>query len=512
MRWHQDEYDFSHLPKCVFSVYIRAAVRSMAQMIIMHENPNSDRADSGNVERFGPYLVVGLAVLIIAQIIFYQPFYGLMDDASHLQQTLAAGDDGLVDSALSLIRIKLVSQGRFQPMFAVMVAVLYQIGLLFGPIPLFVVNALFVFTVLYLNAHVLEQILGIDKWKLLLFALAFPYTYDLLQHPSLQEKLVMLFGALLLMASVQENIDRRRKALIITLWTILGSFSKEQSVIYLAAAFVALISVSDLRNKKDRLFLGYVALLDLVTVLVTVYLISTGDYHTGGAYSVRNAAENISSPVGFFFLGISIIGAILYLRPRYWRDEFEQLIPLIGVISFTVMLLPWRAFGGYLLSVVVLFLAALLVQLLNRVTESVGRVRAMAAFATRQYWVAGLAIAAVGMTWYRPYTMFVRLNDISKVVSMASLLESQGIKEIEMPCEEGSLSMAYFLEHYGGTSIAVRQLLGDSQVNGKVILHDSKMCGPLSMESAQTQMCRLEYLYQSPLHGGYTLVRFECEP
>ena len=50
-------------------------------------------------------------------------------------------------------------------MYAAMVAVFYQIGMLFGPIPLFVVNALSVFTVLFLNAHVLEQILGMDKME-----------------------------------------------------------------------------------------------------------------------------------------------------------------------------------------------------------------------------------------------------------------------------------------------------------------------------------------------------------
>ena len=69
-----------------------------------------------------------------------------------------------------------------------------------------------------------------------------------------------------------------------------------------------------------------------------------------------------------------------------------------------------------------------------------------------------MVIAAVGMSFYRPCTMFVRLNDISIVVNMAALLERQGIMEIEMHYEKGSQSMAYFLEQFGRTSIAVRQL------------------------------------------------------
>ena len=453
-----------------------------------------------DTQRFTKYVVAGLAIFILVEIAYFHPFFGLMDDAFNLRTLLPRIENqGLLRTTVNYVIEDIPRFGFFRPTYLPMVYVIYKFGEMYGPVPYFVLNALIVFSILYLSAAVLERFGGVDRWLVLLFALAFPYTYDLLQHPSLQEKLVLLFGALLLVASLGRNLGKFQKALLVTLWTVLGLATKAQFVFYLVAGFVAVIASTDFKNKKDWLLLGYIAAMNVVGILFLAYTASRGGYSSGG-YSISHILSNLTGIHGLFFVAVLSAGAILLVRTSVIRDEVQRLVPLVGVLSFFVLLLPWKFFGGYLLSAVVPFLGVLVLQILR------------ASFKRRIYWLPGLLLAAVLMASYRPYSMFMRLNDIRALVGMATSLEGQGITEIHMPCEEGSYAVDYFLKRFGQSSIEVSNTksLDAGPLDGKVVFYDFAMCGPLSLKPAQSQVCQEVTLYESSYSMGYRLARLDC--
>lgn len=468
----------------------------------MIDLPRAQNLDSA-IGRILPYLVVGLGCVILIEIALLQPFYGLMDDAKNLRVLMPGmAEEGISSFSIQWVREDLSRFGFFRPLYPPMVLLLYKVAELFGPTAFFINNALLVFLIVYFSATVFESVANVGRWYVLVFSLAFPYTYDLLQHPSLQQKLVMASGALLLWSASMDE-DSKRKDISLALALVLGVSTKTQFLIFLPPAALLLYQNAVTKGSiwSRYRFVAFV-ILSVVAAGFLAYVGLQGEYSSSG-YSIEHAWSNLLGPHGVFYAGLILVGGRLLLGKHTLRERPGDLVPLAAVISFTMLMLPWRFFGGYLLSTVSIATGALVAQIAHKLVGN------------RKYWIAPLALLSVTVAIYRPVSMFGRLQDLGNIVERARNFEQLGVERIAMPCPEGAQSMQFYLEAYGATSIGtefIRKLdVEPSRTKGLAILTDAKMCGRMELAEELVTGCTLTPLYSSVIHGGYRLEQVHCQ-
>lgn len=436
--------------------------------------------------------------LIFVQIVFWQPFYGVMDDAGYLTGMLPAmRQTGLWAAVQEWGGAGAASWGFFRPVHPVMVWLIYSVGEAYGPVVFYLFNAAIVVLALYLNASIFGEICGLDRWQILLCTLAFPYTIDLFMHPSLQEKPVLIFGALLLFAAFNPRSSFFRQIAALTLWGVLGISSKPQFLIYLGMAALVFVSRERLALRRGRLTLLYIIMLCIASAVLVAGFGMRGGYTSGG-YSTDNAITNAKSIFGLFYLMIISMGIVNLVVPAWHAKAADSLLPLAGTILFTAMLLPWMLFHGYILSVSAPLVAALALQIVPRQVRFSSGGLVM------------LAVFAAGMSTYRTASIFSKLGDIRYLVTHGSEYEAAGITEIAVPCMEGSGAINAYLAVFGGTKLSARYLKPDMAVDKQVVFYARGMC-PLSQKQlAEVAACSEQPFYSGPLPGDFRLARYVC--
>ena len=451
-----------------------------------------------NHPRFSRTVVILLFALIFAQIVFWQPFYGVMDDAGYLTGMLPAmRQTGLWAAMQEWGGAGAASWGFFRPVHPVMVWLIYSVGEAYGPVIFYLFNAALVVLALYLNAVIFARICGLDRWQILLGILAFPYTIDLFMHPSLQEKPVLIFGAFLLFAAFNPRASFVMQIAAITLWGVLGISSKPQFLIYLGMAALVFVSRERLASARGRLMLVYVIVLCIAAAALVAGFGMRGGYTSGG-YSTANAITNAKSVFGVFYLLLIAAGIVKLVVPAWSAKVASTLLPLAGTIAFTAMLLPWMLFHGYILSVSAPLVAALALQIVPRQLRfsSVGSVV--------------LAVLAVGMSTYRTASIFSKLGDIRYLVTHGSEFEAVGISEIAVPCMEGSGAINSYLAVFGGTKLSARYLEPAMTIDQQVVFHARGMCPLSQQQQVEAATCAEQPYYSGPLPGDFKLSRFVC--
>ena len=443
-------------------------------------------------------VVISLFALIFAQIVFWQPFYGVMDDAGYLTGMLPAmRQTGLWAAMQEWGGTGAASWGFFRPVHPVMVWLIYSVGEAYGPVIFYLFNAAIVVLALYLNAVILARICGLDRWQILLGILAFPYTIDLFMHPSLQEKPVLIFGAFLLFAAFNPRSSAVMQIAAITLWGVLGISSKPQFLLYLGMAALVFVSWERLTSARGRLTLAYLIVLCVAAAALVAGFGMRGGYTSGG-YSTANAITNAKSVYGVFYLLLITAGIFKLVVPAWRSKAASTLVPLAGTIAFTAMLLPWMLFHGYILSVSAPLVTVLALQIVPRQLRfsSVGPVV--------------LAVLAVGMSTYRTASIFSQLGDIRYLVTHGSEYEAAGISEIAVPCMEGSGAINSYLAVFGGTKLSARYLEPAMTIDQQVVFHARGMCPLSQQQQEEAATCSEQPYYSGPLPGDFKLSRYMC--
>ena len=451
-----------------------------------------------NHPRFSRTVVILLFALIFAQIIFWQPFYGVMDDAGYLTGMLPAmRQTGLWAAMQEWGGAGAASWGFFRPVHPVMVWLIYSVGEAYGPVIFYLFNAALVVLALYANAVIFARICGLDRWQILLGILAFPYTIDLFTHPSLQEKPVLIFGAFLLFAAFNPRSSALMQIAAITLWGVLGISSKPQFLLYLGMAALVFVSRERLASARGRLTLAYVIVLCVAAAALVAGFGMRGGYTSGG-YSTANAITNVKSVFGVFYLLLITAGIVKLVVPAWRAKAASTLLPLAGTIAFTAMLLPWMLFHGYILSVSAPLVAVLALQIVPRQlrVSSVGLVV--------------LAVLAAGMSTYRTASIFSKLGDIRYLVTHGSEYEAAGISELAVPCMEGSGAINSYLAVFGGTKLSARYLEPAMTIDQHVVFYARGMCPLSQQQQVEAGTCSETPYYSGPLPGGFKLSRYVC--
>lgn len=419
-------------------------------------------------EKLPVYAVWLAAFIILAAIIIIRPGWGLMDDVANVYGLVPNMQKTGVFKYGWQYGVADLGWGMFRPTYPPMVYFIYLPGMILGPWVSFLVNALLAMGIVFFYSAVLAKILRLPLAMILITCAAYFYGHDLIQHPSLQEKMLLLDGALMVwLAWNRPRLGALRFWLLMVAALLFGGAVKASIVIHLAVAIVALAAALRLQLKA-RNFTAWAEALGLVVVFFAMVLIFAqiskhGTYTRH--YGMGNVAANISSVHGPFLL-LPILAALAW-HLFHWRRAFENpeiLIPVVGVAAFFALFLPW-GIGGYIQSGIAPLFAALIVQLCTLYSGRLPRLS----------WIIPLVVFGLAVTVYRSYTNLTRLADLHSLVAKHGELEQKGVKELWAPCEEGSLSIERFFKEAGST-IAVRRQALDGPVNGKVFLYDQSMC------------------------------------
>ncbi|MGZ3713284.1 MAG: hypothetical protein ACXVBE_16080, partial [Bdellovibrionota bacterium] len=360
-------------------------------------------------------------------------------------------------------------------------------------------NALIVLAVVYFYARVLSRILRLPLAPILLASAAFFYGHDLLQHPSLQEKLLLLAGAgLTWHCWSRERWHAWSFWPVAILWILFGACVKASFAIHYCVGFMAFVGANadSLKRREVRAWAETILLagIGVAMVLIFAYISRHGGYTS--QYSSSKVIPNLLSMHGPLFL--IPIGAALAWCSWHWRETWAQpevLIPVTGVSAYLALFLPW-GIGGYVQSVITPLYGALLVQLcfwyLGKLPERI--------------WLLPLAALALTVTSYRSFVNFGRLHDIGAIVAHAGDLERMGATEIWMPCNEGSLSMDRFF-HETGNRISVKEQLPPMPTKGKVLIYDLAMCTLPNRVPLAADCPNPEMIYPGSFAKSYRVLR-----
>ncbi len=444
---------------------------------------------------------LGVVFFVLTAIAYFQPYWGLMDDASAVLNILPIlQSQDLWSVTMEYGRNDLI-WGMFRPFYPAMVSLLYGPGVSWQPWISFLLNALVVFSILLLLAFALGKILAVEWSKIFLGSLIIPFTYDLFQHPSLQEKLVLLFGGLaLLCTAFRSRFSTYLFWPLLALLLVFGHLSKASFVIYHAMVIATLGVQNFQQGKWQKNWQGILFIIALGCLALQAHaLVASHGTYTSTAYKLEAVLLNIrSSKTILLFLPIGVIG-FLTLFSLNVRKNLPTILPsLIGLMGFIGLFLSW-GFAGYLISVIATVYASCWIFLAEKtLTHKISHIILSAL----------LIVLPFTTALYRTNNMFSKLQDIGLARLAAADWEKQGIDRIELPCEEGAESFAMYVKSSGQTSLEVKPFRGLQQKAG-YLFHDSSMCA-IPRSHPVYQNCQTEILWRGKQDHSYRLVRYTC--
>jgi len=420
--------------------------------------------------RLAPLVLLAVAAIVLGGVIYYKPFWGFMDDAVHIFTMVPTIErDGILRALWNYSQGDL-AWGMFRPTYALMVYPLYKPGIVWGPSLTFFINALFALVCVGYCGSVLARIVAVRREWVLVGSAAFFYQYDLFQYPSLQEKLILIFGALFVRLAWGPLVrDRYTHFFLFAVVFLLGVFSKASFMIYFSMAIWAYFSAH-----KERLFLrreaafyarlGAFLLIGFCAIGFFAFISARGGYTN--QYSFTKVMPNLLSIDGALFvvpLGLFILWILK--EPKLFLAQPERLTAFWGVLAFLVIFLPW-GIKAYIQSVIGPVLVCLCVQLAEGFFSRI----------PQRVWQIPLAALALATAAYRIPNMFTRLHDIGMAVKAVPDWERQGVKEIFLSCWEGSDSMRLYAEKFAQSSLKVTRIVDFRALEGKAIFFDLALC------------------------------------
>ncbi len=435
-----------------------------------------------------------LPVIIFAGILLLRPHWGLMDDHDNVYSLIPnAEKTGLFRSAWEY-GVNDLTWGMFRPTCLLLYWLVYKPGIVFGSTITFLWNAVLSMLAIWYTAKVFSRILGIQIEQVLLVNGAFFYQYDLFQHPSLQEKLVISVGS----AFVAACWDSKSWAKI-AFWFFFGACTKASFMIYFSMGFWAFLAAREselfpIRHARAWIETALLGLAGALLLAAYIYISAHGIY-TSHYFGV-SIWPGLLSPFGAMFLAPVVAFVVGAFATGKWRT-LRIYLPSIGVLAYLAIFLRW-GIGGYVQSVIGTVFSCLLVQNANLYLARL----------PRRIWLVPVSLLALVVCGYRTYGSFVRLHDLGSAILAASAIAKEPA-ELWMPCEEGALAVKHYLEHEGAPNLMVHRALGSFDPAGKVFLYDSALC-PFVGKGDAPPGCSAEHLWDGLWHRSFRIARMSC--
>jgi hypothetical protein len=225
----------------------------------------------------------------------------------------------------------------------------------------FMFNLIYLLSILELFYFVFNKFFNLDKYLFYVFFFSWPYSSDLIIHPSLQEKYIILFLSLFIYFCLNENYNLIRTYIIMLLIPLV----KIQSLIFFP--LVAAVTYSRLNTKHHKLIL--LSIFSSSSLLVLgIFSAQPRSYFNSGINisSILSQLLSVVNSINFFI--IFLLLAIVYLY------KIKNLDILIGLVLSNILLIifmsAYRSIGNYLNSINIFFIIIYLLIIYDSIVKN----------------------------------------------------------------------------------------------------------------------------------------------
>ena len=279
--------------------------------------------------------------------IYFDPPFGLMDDFKNLEHIYNLNQN-FFQYYIEYNNERTFEKGLFQPFYLLQMYFQYVISI---PLFVYIQNLIIVLLSHYLFLKGLNNFISVNYSLALLIFLSYPFTNDLLVHPSLQEKYSFLLVGFSLTHIKKSNLN----SFIFFLIALVVPLIKLQGTIFL---FLYVAIHLKIKN-KNSLF----ALLGISTgILIQGYV----TFFIDAEYKIRsnldNIISNLSNPINLLFL----LAGVSYLLLNFIKNKKAFIEFSLVVCSFSLVFIYINFYIlGYLLSTYSYFISIFLATLIS---------------------------------------------------------------------------------------------------------------------------------------------------
>lgn len=442
-------------------------------------------------------MIAMVPAIILLQVMYYQPFFGHMDDGTMLE-VLAEGEDWLERARdFAFYHGKKFGYLGSTSFSMLIVLIIYAVVEFFGPLAFYAVNVVLVAAIVILFMTSLIRLNLFPPFMLPVAVAAtflWPFTVELVFYPGLQEKGILLAIALLFWWI--HRAETVNSATIFWLGNLglfaLSALTKTQVVIFMPAVAVAAWVL------RERFQHPWHPIVIALTAFVTAMFITLagmmGSY--SGNQRTGTLLQNAQLPYTLLMLGITL-GFAVYLGVRWWRGD-RRLIELVPLMMMATMWAAIVYFGyrNYFLSIFgPMFGAA--------VAVVVGNLRQMT---LRRLATSAVLLATVGWILFRIPQVSLPQHGIGAFTQgelALSLAENHAV--IYTSCWEGSGHFRRYTEQKWGISPDFRPLTGEGAYRFGIPEDAAYIFGDQRLCPAPPATSKWEVVWASPGKDGFRL-------
>ncbi|MAR94752.1 MAG: hypothetical protein CMD46_00040 [Gammaproteobacteria bacterium] len=285
------------------------------------------------------FLFAFFAVLIN----IYISSLGLMDDFNYTNLNFIK-DPGLY---LKFIFAD-INSGGLRPFLPFQITINNVGYLLFSNKGYFIINLLILFGILEFFYVVFNKLFSLNKFIYYILFFSWPYSYDLIIHPSLQEKFIILFLCLF----VNFCIENKDKSYLKTLLSFLIPFLKIQSLIFLPFVYSVLKKYS---NSKNIFTLPLISFVSSSLIVLAIFFSKRESYFNQGIDIERLISQLTTSYVNILNFVILFIAILVAKKNKNKNIYILQNFALSNILLI-IFMSAYKPIDNYLNSLNIFFI------------------------------------------------------------------------------------------------------------------------------------------------------------
>jgi hypothetical protein len=451
-----------------------------------------------------PLLGFGVPLLaVLVAILVFDPYYGIVDDASLLGLVSDVGHRGFWTVYWNRVSDDVSGWGMVRPLYWGLAYGEYRIGAE-GPLALYVLNWLVTGVALLAAGFALASAFRVHGERRLFFlgaygaaVFVFPWTLDLFAFPSYQEKWVILGAALALswFAAPWKQLPPWAWYALSTAVVTVGALTKAQFVVYLPA-LVLLVLHQRSKGETPWLRVGFVLGLGVVAAVALRAVAWQGSYTS--SFSTDNVSMQLHDG-HYWVLAAAAVVWTAYIVVRLLRRRGTlalDLVPLAVFTAFTVVFVQWE---GWLFTVIAPAAAGAFALAVSRLEQ-----RRLAVAVT----VAGVVWACtwIGVRTNELYGSLASIREFARSPQALALADRR--QPVFISCEEGAGAISGYVRRERGAPLGVRPRSGvpwntaagsPPPAQFRFALADAHLC-PALIDPAEWRT-----VWRSSHKGGFTL-------
>lgn len=350
-------------------------------------------------------------------IIYYQLPFGIMDDFKNLEHIKNLNQDFFV-YYFDYFKERTFEKGLLQPFYLLQMYFQYSLN---SPILIYIQNLFIVFLSHYLFIRGISNFVKLNYFISLLIFLIYPFSNDLLVHPSLQEKYAFLiFGLVLILINRKSKFKK-----------IIFILSLAVPLIKLQGTVLIFIILSIYKSTKSLNSL-YAISGFIFGILLQTYV----TFFVEAEYSIRNSFDNVFSnlqhPVNVTYLFLILIYLFFLFRQIETNlvelsIAFSSLAILFIYINFYIL--------GYLLSTYAYFISIMVPFIMSKFEAKFS-----------QFEVKQIAVCSILLIFSVSQFLIPRLERWSDLGEVYETLQTANYGNIYYCSEEGTIFINKFIE------------------------------------------------------------------